>query len=49
MANITEEAFEMEGFEALMNAANKQNEKKKDVVEKGNTCSMEEGCESCSG
>ena len=49
MANIMEEGIEMEGFEALMKEANKQNEKKKDVVEKGNTCSMEEGYESCSG
>jgi len=47
MANIMNEGIEMEGFEALMNAANKQNEKKKDVVEKGNTCSMEEGCLNC--
>jgi hypothetical protein len=49
MANIMNEGIEMEGFEALMKAAEKQNEKKKEVVEQGMTCSMEEGCESCSG
>jgi hypothetical protein len=49
MANIMKEGIEMEGFEALMEAANKQNEKKKSIVEKGMTCSMDEGCESCSG
>jgi hypothetical protein len=47
MANITEEAFEMEGFDALMKAAEKQNEKKKEVVEQGMTCSMEQGCLTC--
>lgn len=47
MANITNEGFEMEGFEDLMKAANKQNEKKKEVVEQGMTCTMEEGCINC--
>lgn len=46
MANITEE---QDGLLALMAAAEKMNEKKKDVVETGMTCSMDEGCISCSG
>lgn len=49
MANIMNEGIEMEGFEDLMKAANKQNEKKKEIVEQGMTCSMEEGCINCSG